>query len=80
MNNFSSLTRLAAFVELKDWRGPTKKECVRYVRKLGEHFQCDPATLSQDQVRAYVSLFAPTEKVRRLDHEASPLFPPRVLP
>ena len=48
-----SLTKFAAFVQLKDFRGPTKKEYVRYVRKLGEHYQCDPATLSEDQVRAY---------------------------
>jgi len=48
-----SLAKFAAFVQLKDFRGPTKKEYVRYVRKLGEHYQCDPATLSEDQVRAY---------------------------
>jgi site-specific recombinase XerD len=40
-------------VELKDFRKPTKKEYVRYVRKLAEHFQCDPATLAENQLREY---------------------------
>jgi integrase/recombinase XerD len=48
-----SLTKFAAFVELKDFRPPTKKEYVRYLRKLGEHYACDPAALSEDQLRAY---------------------------
>jgi len=56
-----SLTKFAAFVQLKDFRGPTKKEYVRYVRKLGEHYQCDPATLTEDQLRAYF-LFLRQEK------------------
>ena len=32
---------------------PTKKEYVRYIRKLAEHFQCDPATLVENQIREY---------------------------
>jgi integrase/recombinase XerD len=48
-----SITNFAAFVELKDFRGPTKKEYVRYVRRLGDHFKCDPATLTEDQLRVY---------------------------
>jgi integrase len=48
-----SITKFTAFVELKDFRAPTKKEYVRYVRRLGDHYQCDPATLAEDQVRAY---------------------------
>jgi integrase len=56
-----SLTKFAAFVQLKDYRQPTKDEYVRYVRKLGEHFQCDPLTLSEDQLRAYF-LFLRQEK------------------
>ena len=48
-----SLAKFSAFVQLKDFRAPTKKEYVRYVRRLGDHYQCDPATLSEDQVRAY---------------------------
>jgi integrase/recombinase XerD len=48
-----SLAKFSAFVQLKDFRAPTKKEYVRYVRRLGDHYQCDPATLTEDQVRAY---------------------------
>jgi site-specific recombinase XerD len=61
MITYPSLAKFAAFVELKDFRGPTKKEYVRYLRKLGEHFQCDPAVLSEDQLRAYF-LFLRQEK------------------
>lgn len=50
---FPSITQFQQLVELKDYREPTRKEYVRYVRKLAEHFQCDPATLSEDQVRQY---------------------------
>lgn len=53
MTNHPSVAKFTAFVQLKDFRGPTKKEYVRYVRRLGDHYQCDPATLSEDQVRAY---------------------------
>ena len=56
-----SLTKFADFVQLKDYRQPTKDEYVRYVRKLGEHFQCDPLTLTEDQLRAYF-LFLRQEK------------------
>jgi len=48
-----SLAKFSAFVQLKDFRAPTKKEYVRYVRRLGDHYQCDPAMLTEDQVRAY---------------------------
>ena len=48
-----SLAKFSDFVQLKDYRQPTKDEYVRYVRKLGEHYACDPATLSEDQLRAY---------------------------
>ena len=53
MINTPSIATFAAFVQLKDYRPPTKKEYVRYVRRLGDHYQCDPATLTEDQVRAY---------------------------
>jgi site-specific recombinase XerD len=53
MNTPPSIATFAAFVQLKDYRPPTKKEYVRYVRRLGDHYQCDPATLAEDQVRAY---------------------------
>ena len=58
---FPSLTKFTAFVQLKDYRQPTKDEYVRYVRKLAEHHQCDPLTLTEDQVRAYF-LFLRQEK------------------
>jgi site-specific recombinase XerD len=48
-----SISKFAAFVQLKDFRAPTKKEYVRYVRRLGDHYQCDPASLTEDQLRAY---------------------------
>jgi integrase len=51
--NYPSITKFQEHVELKDFRKPTKKEYVRYVRKLAEHFQCDPATLTEDQLRQY---------------------------
>jgi integrase/recombinase XerD len=53
METHSSITKFAAFVQLKDFRGPTKKEYVRYVRKCGEHHQRDPLTLTEDHLRAY---------------------------
>jgi len=56
-----SIATFAAFVQLKDYRPPTKKEYVRYVRRLGDHYQCDPAVLTEDQLRAYF-LFLRQEK------------------
>jgi integrase/recombinase XerD len=50
---YPSIATFAAFVQLKDYRPPTKKEYVRYLRRLGDHYQCDPATLSEDQIRRY---------------------------
>jgi integrase/recombinase XerD len=58
---YPSLAKFADFVQLKDYRQPTKDEYVRYVRKLGAHYQCDPASLSEDQLRAYF-LFLRQEK------------------
>jgi integrase/recombinase XerD len=51
--NYPSITQFQQLVELKDYRPATKKEYVRYVRKLAEHFQCDPASLSENQIREY---------------------------
>ena len=51
--NYSSISQFQQLVELKDYRPATKKEYVRYVRKLAEHFQCDPATLTENQIREY---------------------------
>ena len=52
-HTYPSIAKFQQFVELKDYRPPTKKEYVRYVRKLAEHFGCDPLSLSEDQLRAY---------------------------
>ena len=51
--NYPSIAKFQQFVELKDYRPPTKKEYVRNVCKLTEHFQCDPATLTENQLREY---------------------------
>jgi hypothetical protein len=49
--NYASIVQFQQLFELKDYRGPTKEGYVRYVRKLAEHFQCDPATLREDRLR-----------------------------
>ena len=51
--NYCSISQFQQLVELKDYRPATKKEYVRYVCKLAEHFQCDPATLTENQIREY---------------------------
>jgi integrase/recombinase XerD len=55
MTNYThpSILNFKQLVELKDYRPPTKKEYVRCVWKLAEHFDCDPASLSENQVRQY---------------------------
>jgi site-specific recombinase XerD len=60
-HTYPSIAKFQQFVELKDYRPPTKKEYVRYVRKLAEHFAADPLSLSEDQVRQYF-LFLRQEK------------------
>ncbi|HNB46849.1 MAG TPA: tyrosine-type recombinase/integrase [Burkholderiaceae bacterium] len=59
--SFPSIAKFTDFVQLKDYRQPTKDEYVRYVRKLAEHHRADPATLTEDQLRAYF-LFLRQEK------------------
>ena len=51
--HYDSIAQFQQLVELKDYRPATKKEYVRYVCKLAEHFQCDPATLCENQLRQY---------------------------
>jgi len=51
--NYPSISQFQQLVELKDYRPATKKEYVRNVRKLAEHFQCDPATLTENQIREF---------------------------
>lgn len=53
MNTYTSICQFRSFVELKDYRPKTKKEYVRCIARLGDHFSCDPATLSEDQLRRY---------------------------
>jgi hypothetical protein len=53
MNTPSSIEQFRAFAELKDFRPATKKDYVRYLRKLSEHYECDPASLTEDQLRRY---------------------------
>lgn len=67
MTNTPSIATFAAFVQLKDYRQPTKKEYVRYIRRLGDHYQCDPGTLTEDQVRAY---FLELRQVRKFGGSA----------
>jgi integrase len=50
---YPCVAQFKTVVEFKDFRPKTKQEYVRYLCKLAEHFQCDPATLTQDQVREY---------------------------
>lgn len=52
-HTYPSIAKFHQFVQLKDFRPPTKKEYLRYVCKLAEHFQCDPATLTENQLREY---------------------------
>jgi len=51
--NYPSIAQFQQLVELKDYRGPTKKEYVRYVRKFAEHLQADPATATENHLREY---------------------------
>src|SRR2546428_6189056 len=51
--HYPSISQFQQFIELKDYRPPTKKEYVRNLCKLAEHFQCDPATLTENQLRQY---------------------------
>ena len=50
---YPSITQFQQLVELKDYKPPTKKEYLRCLRKLAEHYQGDPAALTEDQLRAY---------------------------
>jgi site-specific recombinase XerD len=54
--NFVSIQQFRDFVELKDFRPRTKKEYVRYLCRLSDHYSADPTTLSEDQLRRYFLL------------------------
>jgi hypothetical protein len=51
--NYPSITQFQQLVELKDYREPTRKEYVRYLRKLAEHFQCDLAKVNRRTPTAF---------------------------
>lgn len=70
-SNYSSISQFQQLVELKDYRPATKKEYVRYVRKLAEHFQCDPATLSENQLREYFLFLRQHKHYRRAAMKAA---------
>ena len=53
MTTHLSIQQFIQLVELKDYRPPTKKEYVRMIRRLSDHFQCEPATLTENQIREY---------------------------
>ncbi len=69
----SSITKFHQLVEPKDFKPATKKEYVRYVRRLSDRFQCDPATLTEDQLRQYFLFLRPakntTEAQRRREEQ-----------
>jgi integrase/recombinase XerD len=52
-NSYSSITQFKQLVELKDYRPPTKAAYIRCLWKLIEHYDCDPANLTEDQLRRY---------------------------
>jgi len=51
--NHPSIAKFQELVQLKDYRPATKKEYLRYVRRLADHFQRDPACLSENDLRGY---------------------------
>lgn len=53
LNTHLSIEQFRGFVELKDYRPKTRKEYVRYLCRLSDHYSCDPATLTQEQLQRY---------------------------
>lgn len=51
--NSSSISQFKEYVQLRDYRPSTKKEYVRCAWKLAEHYNCDPATLTENHLRQY---------------------------
>jgi site-specific recombinase XerD len=68
---YPSIASFQQHVELKDYRLPTKKEYVRYVRKLAEHFQCDPASLNENQIRQYFLFLRQHKHYKRTSMKAA---------
>lgn len=65
MSTYPSIEQFTQLVELKDYRPPTKKEYVRMVRRLADHFQRDPATLNENQIRQYFLFLRQDKKFGR---------------
>ena len=59
--NYPSLTKFQQHVDLKDYRPPTRKEYVRNLRKLAEHFQGDPEALTENPLRDYFLVLRQTK-------------------
>ena len=53
-NHYPCIHQFTQFVQLKDLRPQTRIEYVRYIRRLGDHFQGDPAALCESEVRDYL--------------------------
>jgi site-specific recombinase XerD len=51
--NYPCITQFKQLVELKDYRPPTKEAYVRCLWRLAEHYDGDPAKLTEDQLRRY---------------------------
>jgi integrase/recombinase XerD len=51
--NYPSITQYEQLVQLKDYCPVTRYHYLQVVRKLAQHFKCDPATLGENQVREY---------------------------
>ena len=51
--NYPSIIQFQQHLQLKDYRPPTRKEYLRNLCKLAEHFKCDPTTLTENQLREY---------------------------
>lgn len=54
MSNYASIHQFQQFVQLKDLRPATRVEYVRYLRRLADHFQCDPGSITQAQIGEYL--------------------------
>lgn len=50
---YPCIQKFTQLVELKDYRPETKQAYVKLVCRLAGHFECDPATVSEEQLRLY---------------------------
>ena len=53
VSTYPSIAKFADLVQLKDYRPPTKKEYVRYLRRFADHLRRDPASATEDDLRRY---------------------------